>query len=615
MIADDGSFAIDVSDMKAPFILKASGTADGVSRTMFSFADKPGTANINPLSTVVVASAAGVDDPATVFDKPDAATLDKIKSGMPGSVSTLKSKLKLLLDDFSVANTDPVKDPFAADHTGLDGMFDNVKIVLNGGNLTVTNATTGAVIFTAQVRDVASGHFSEKDEDRPKPGPRPAAPANVKAVGGNAQVTVSWDPVANSTSYDLFYSTKAKVAEEEDSDDVDAKRVKNVTSLFVLKGLSASTTYSFIVRAINNGRRGPASAEISATTSGTTPVPTIPAAPTGLSATGGTKQATISWTAITGASTYNLYWSTTNGVTTTNGTKISGVTSPAVQTGLTDATTYFYIITAVNSAGESAASVQVAATTLPANGPPPAIPAAPTGATATGGASQATLAWSAVTGAASYNVYWSTTSGVTTTTGTRIAGVSSPYVQTGLTASTTYFYVVTALNSAGESGPSVQASATTSAPTATVPDAPAGVSATGGAKQVSVAWSAVSSATSYNLYWSAASGVTVASGTKVTGVSSPAVKAGLADNTPYFFIVTAVNSTGESAASAQVTATTSALPLDGVALYNANCSGCHGANGKRPRTAQQITDAIANVGSMQGISLTQAEIAAIAARP
>ena len=120
VIANDGTFAIDVSDMTAPFLLKASGTADGVDRTLYSFADKPGIANINPLSTVAVANAAGVDDPAMVFDKADAATLDKMKSGMQGSVNTLKSKLKVLLDGFSAANADPVKDPFTADHTGLD---------------------------------------------------------------------------------------------------------------------------------------------------------------------------------------------------------------------------------------------------------------------------------------------------------------------------------------------------------------------------------------------------------------------------------------------------------------------------------------------------------------
>ena len=462
VIANDGSFSIDVADMQGPFILKATGSADGVSRTMFSFADKPGTVNINPLSTVAVASAAGVDDPATVFDKPDAATLDKIKSGMPGSVNTLKLKLKVLLDGFSVASADPIRDPFTADHTGLDGLFDNVKIVLAKGTLTITNATTGAVIFTAKVRDVASGRFTDNDDDLPKPGPRPAAPTGVTATGGDGQVTISWEAVAGATSYNLFYATKSRVAEEEDGEDADAKQIKNVTSPFVLKGLAANTTYYFMVRALNNHRRSPPSAEVSATTSATTPAATIPAAPTGVSATGGTKQATISWSAVTGATSYNLYWSTTTGVTTVNGTKISGITSPAVHTGLTDDTTYFYIVTAANSAGESAASVQVAATTLAAT-PPTTIPATPSSVTATGGDNQVTVSWPAVTGAASYNVYWSTTSGVTTTTGTRIAAATSPFVHTGLTAGTAYFYVVTAVNSAGESvGPS-QATATTNA--------------------------------------------------------------------------------------------------------------------------------------------------------
>ena len=462
VIANDGSFSIDVADMQGPFILKATGTADGVSRTMFSFADKPGTANINPLSTVAVASAAGVDDPATVFDKPDAATLDKIKSGMPGSVNALKSKLKVLLDGFSVASADPVRDPFTADHTGLDGMFDNVKIAIVKGTLTITNATTGAVIFTAEVRDVASGHFTDNDDDLPKPGPRPAAPTGVTATGGDGQVTISWEPVAGATSYNLFYATKSRVAEEEDGEDADAKQVKNVTSPFVLKGLVANTTYYFMLRALNTHRRGPPSAEVSATTSATTPAATIPAAPTGVSATGGTKQATISWAGVSGATSYNLYWSTTTGVTTVNGTKISGVTSPAVHTGLTDVTTYFYILTAANSAGESAASVQVAATTLTVT-PPTTAPAAPTSVSATGGDNQVVLSWPAVTGAASYNVYWSTTSGVTTTTGTRIAAATSPFVHTGLTAGTAYFYVVTAVNSAGESVGSSQATATTNA--------------------------------------------------------------------------------------------------------------------------------------------------------
>lgn len=557
VIANDGSFSVDVSDMQAPFLLKATGTVDGVSRTLFSFADKPGTANINPLSSIALANAAGVDDPATVFDKPDTSTLDKVQSAMPGSVAALQMKLQPLLSAFGASSVNPVTSSYTADHDGLDGVFDNVKVTLSNGTLTITNATTDAVIFTAQVKDVEGGSFTDNDNDLPKPGPRPAAPTRVTATGGDGQVTVTWDPVANATSYNLFYATKSNVATEEDNEDVDAKQVKNVTSPFVLKGLAANTTYYFMVRALNNNRRGPPSTVVSATTSATIPTPTIPAAPTGVTATGGTKQVTVSWPAVADATAYNLYWSTTSGVTTANGTKISGATSPAVQADLTDNTTYYYIVTAQNSAGESVASVQVAATTLAANSPPPTLPPAPTGVTATGGDTQVTLSWTAVTEASSYNIYWSTTSGVTTSTGTRIAGVSSPYVQTGLGAGTTYFYIVTAVNGTGESGPSVQASATTNAPT-TVPAAPTGLAASGGVKQVTLSWAAVSGATSYNVYWSATSGVTTATGTKVADATSPYVQTGLTDGTAYFFIVTAANAVGESAASAQATATTNA---------------------------------------------------------
>ena len=549
VIGSDGAYAIDVTGMKAPFIVEATGSAGGTSYTLHSYAAGPGTANVNPLSEVVVAIAAGVDDPAQVYANPDPAMLQKIGADLPATITALQAKLQPLLQQYGAGDANPVTGMYKANHTGLDGMFDHVKFTLANGTLTITDATTGDIIFSGKNSDMANWNFPSDPGTLPPPPPAPTAPTGVTATGGTGQVTLSWTAVSNATSYNVYYSTTTGVT-------TSSAHYSSATNSYVQTGLSAGTTCYYIVTAVNSAGESSASAQASATTASAPPVPTVPAAPTGVTATGGTKQVTVSWPAVSGATSYNLYWSTTSGVTTAKGTKIAGATSPAVQTGLSDSTTYYYVVTAVNGSGESQPSVQVAATTLTPT-PAPTAPAAPTGVTATGGANQVTLSWSAVTGATSYNVYYSTTSGAATG-GTKIAGVTSPYVHTGLSAGTTYYYVVTAVNAVGESTASAQASAATNAPPPAVPAAPTGVTATGGANQVTVSWTAVSGATSYNIYWSKTSGVTTATGTKITGATTPYVQTGLTAGTTYYYIVTAVNASGESPASAQATAATNA---------------------------------------------------------
>ena len=92
-------------------------------------------------------------------------------------------------------------------------------------------------------------------------------------------------------------------------------------------------------------------------------------------------------------------------------------------------------------------------------------------------------------------------------------------------------------------------------PQAATPAAPTGVTVTAGAGQLTITWTAVAGATSYNLYWSTTAGVTTANGTKVTSVTSPYNLTGLTNGTPYYLVVTAVYASGESAASAQASAT------------------------------------------------------------
>lgn len=90
-------------------------------------------------------------------------------------------------------------------------------------------------------------------------------------------------------------------------------------------------------------------------TLGMTPGGTLPAAVTGVTVCRNNAQNSVFWPLVMGATGYNVYAGTASGVTK-GGTPVGAmVTSPPFRhTGLTNGTTYFYVVTAVNAAGESA---------------------------------------------------------------------------------------------------------------------------------------------------------------------------------------------------------------------------------------------------------------------
>jgi hypothetical protein len=93
------------------------------------------------------------------------------------------------------------------------------------------------------------------------------------------------------------------------------------------------------------------------------------------------------------------------------------------------------------------------------------VPAVPAGLSATAtSATQIQLNWSAAVGAASYNIYRSTSAGVVTSAVNLVntsAVVPTAFADSGLATSTTYFYTITSLNSLGESVGSTEVSAST----------------------------------------------------------------------------------------------------------------------------------------------------------
>jgi chitodextrinase len=267
----------------------------------------------------------------------------------------------------------------------------------------------------------------------------PGPPTGLTAVAGDGRVSLSWSPPTSNggaaiAGYDVFEGGSA------------ASGLVAGTS-FTVTGLTNGTTYSFTVDAVNGAQLHSAQ---SSPASGTPVAPvTAPGAPSGLTASAGNAQVSLSWQAPSSdggaaVTSYNVYQGGRKAAT------VSG--TGATVKNLANGTAYSFTVTAVNKAGEGPASGAASAT------PAAAVtkPGAPNGLSASPGNGKVTLSWTAPksTGGAtitSYNVYQG---------GKKAATVSG----TGATVNnlvngTAYSFTVTAVNKAGEGPASGSASA------------------------------------------------------------------------------------------------------------------------------------------------------------
>ncbi|MFH1242750.1 MAG: hypothetical protein V1689_10375, partial [Pseudomonadota bacterium] len=309
---------------------------------------------------------------------------------------------------------------------------------------------------------------------------------------------------------------------------------------FMHTGLTDGATYYYVITAVNEYGESGKSAEVVITLNN---APMVPPAPTELTAEMINRQVTLKWKEVGSATSYNLYWSNTPGVSLATGNKIADVQGPFMHTGLTNGATYYYVITAVNEYGESGKSAEAAITLHNA-------PTVPTGVVASSGEGQVIIAWNPVENATTYNLYWSEARGVSPAKGIKIANISSPYVHKGLDNGRTYYYVVTAVNEYGESGISIEVAITLD----DTPPAPTGIAVLGGDGQVRISWDPVRKATTYNIYWSNEPPVQIIDSARIREVTSPYVHRGLSNGAPYYYVVTAVNTYGESGRSQEVKA-------------------------------------------------------------
>lgn len=204
----------------------------------------------------------------------------------------------------------------------------------------LTNGTTYSFVVKAVNLDSISPASNEVSATPQVP--TPGAPILQPPVAGDARVTLTWSPVAGSTGYKLFMRTA--------SSDYGAELMTVTGSVYSqeVTGLTNGMTYSFVVKATNNGVDSAASNEVS-----TTPR-TVPSAPTDVTVTAGDRQATVRFEAPVsdGGSPITKYIVTASPGNIT----AEGAGSPIAVTGLTNGMTYTFTVQAVNAIGPGAAS-------------------------------------------------------------------------------------------------------------------------------------------------------------------------------------------------------------------------------------------------------------------
>ena len=187
---------------------------------------------------------------------------------------------------------------------------------------------------------------------------------------------------------------------------------------------------------------------------------TPPAAPQNLKAVSGSNKTILTWNKNSESdfAKYRIYYDTYSPATTLRDSTTRLIDTTKTITGLVNGTTYYFRITAVDSSGlESGYSNEV-------NAKPNAPPAAPQSLTATAGNAQVTLKWNKNTEPdfLRYRIYGGTASSPTIQIDSTTAGITdTTKIITGLANGTTYYFRITAVDSAGlESGYSNEVNAT-----------------------------------------------------------------------------------------------------------------------------------------------------------
>lgn len=388
----------------------------------------------------------------------------------------------------------------------------------------------------------AQNSFGASDMSDALPVTTAAAPPvlNVSETT-DTSISLSWNSIPDALKYYLYRSSSSGGSYSF----IGQTQVGN--EMYMDSDLESGSTYYYRIAAFFD-TLGSEMTDWSYCTATTTGSPSPPSTPEGLSVTASTSSSiTLGWDSVDSADSYKLYRSSSSEGTYTE--IVDQSTRSYTDTGLDADTTYYYKVSAVNAYGTSDLSTDVSGQTDTLS--PPDIP---TGLTVNS-TSQTTIAleWNEVAEAESYTLYRSSSETGSYGSIVTLHGDTS-YTDESLTASSTYWYKVEANNSEGSSGLSTAVSGTTDDIVVTLPDAPSGLNQTGAtASRITMAWNAVSGATSYSLYRSTSlnGSYTRVNTTTATSMTDYGRSSGLT----YYYKVSATNESGEGDLSSAVAGT------------------------------------------------------------
>ena len=314
--------------------------------------------------------------------------------------------------------------------------------------------------------DSCSGTTAISGERASTSGTTPAAPSGLSAVAtSSGSIDLTWQD--NADNEDAYILERSEVSSTNGFSVLPTLPADSQS--FSDTGLSPSTTYYYRAASSNIEGQSAYTDVEDATTDAAPTIPPDPPSNLNGSATSSTS-VNLFWTdSSDNESSFDIYKAVGPGGSFTLAQTVSANVTNATIDGLTPATSYAFKVIAVNAAGPSVDSNIHEITTL-ADDDPPEVPSELTVGNAT--SSSLTLNWTKTgDNETGFYVYRSssqdgTYSKLPTST------TATSYTNTGLSASTTYWYKVSAYNNAGDSAQTAAVSGTTQPQSVTPPNAP-----------------------------------------------------------------------------------------------------------------------------------------------